>query len=272
MMEQKTFQELEHAGWLAKAHAYDELFATITDQAIPYILTSFGDLAQKRLLDIACGTGHLAGTSHNYAAISKGVDFASAMVKQARSNYPDVTFKEGNAEQLPYPENTFDAVACGFGLLHLERPEQAVKEAWRVLKRGGRYTFTVWCGPDQGGEFFKLVIDAIQKHGSLDVPLPPAPPMFRFADAQESKKVLTEAGFCDPEVTILSLLWRATRPEDILDLIYKSIVRMPMLLEAQPAQARHAIHREIVEVSNKFRDGNALEIKFPAAMVTAQKV
>ena len=51
-----------------------------------------------------------------------------------------------------------------------------------------------------------------------------------------------------------------------------ALVRMPMLLKAQPAQARHAIHREIVEGSEKFRDGNALEIKFPAAMVTAQKV
>jgi ubiquinone/menaquinone biosynthesis C-methylase UbiE len=271
MMEQKTFQELEHAGWLAKAHAYDELFATITDQAIPYILTSFGDLAQKRLLDIACGTGHLAGTSHNYGAISEGVDFASAMVEKSSSNYPGVTFKEGNAEQLPYHDDTFDTVACGFGLLHLERPEQAMREAWRVLKRGGRYTFTVWCGPDQGGEFFKLVINAIQKHGSLDVPLPPAPPMFRFADSQEAKKVLIEAGFSVPEVTILPLVWRATRPEDILDLIYKSIVRMPMLLEAQPAQARHFIHQEIIESSDKFRNGNALEIQFPAVMATAQK-
>ena len=69
-----------------------------------------------------------------------------------------------------------------------------MKEAWRVLKSGGRYTFTVWCGPDQGGGFFKLVLEAIQKHGSLEVPLPPAPPMFRFADPDESKKVLTEAG------------------------------------------------------------------------------
>lgn len=270
-MEKKTFQELEHAGWLTKAHAYDELFATITNQAIPYILSSFGDLTHKRLLDVACGTGHLAGASTHKGAISEGVDFASAMVEKAKTNFPGVMFREGNAQHLPYPDHTFDAVACGCGLLHLERPDHAVKEAWRVLKPGGRYTFTVWCGPDQGGEFFKLVIDAIQKHGSLEVPLPPAPPMFRFADPLECKHVLTEAGFGIPEVTRLPLLWHATRPEDILDLIYKSIVRMPMLLEAQSAQARHLIHQEIIENSEKFRKGDTLEIKFPAAMATARR-
>lgn len=270
-MAKKTFQELEHTGWLAKAHAYDELFARITEQAIPYILTSFGDLAHKRLLDVACGTGHLAGISHSYGAMSEGLDFASAMIEKAQANYPGMTFLEGDAEQLPYNDATFDAVACGFGLLHLERPEQAMKEAWRVLKSSGRYTFTVWCSPDQGGEFFKVVLDAIQKHGSLDVPLPPASPMFRFADAHESKNVLSVAGFIAPEVTILPLCWRAAKPEDLLDLIYKSVVRMPMLLEAQAAQARHLIHREIVTVAEEFRDGNTLKIKFPAVMVTAGK-
>ena len=270
-MVKKTFQELEHAGWLAKANAYDELFATITEQSIASILQSFGDLAQKRLLDVACGTGHLAGVSSKHGAISEGVDFASTMVEKAKSNYPSVTFLEGDAEKLPYSDDTFDAVACGFGLLHLEQPQQAIKEAWRVLKSGGRYTYTVWCSPEQGGEFFKLVMGAIQKHGSLEVPLPPAPPMFRFANLQESEKVLTEAGFVVPEITILHLAWRAIKPEDILDMIYKSVVRMPMLLEAQSTQARNLIHKEIIEVSEKFRDGKGIEIKFPALMATAQK-
>jgi ubiquinone/menaquinone biosynthesis C-methylase UbiE len=172
-MKKKTFQALEHAGWMSKANAYDQLFATITDQAIPSILQSFGDLTNKRLLDVACGTGRLAEASKKYGALSEGIDFASAMVEKAKSNYSSVTFTEGDAENLPYSDSTFDAVACAFGLLHLERPEQAIREAWRVLKNQGRYSFAVWCGPDQGGEFFNLVMKAIQKHGSLDVPLPP---------------------------------------------------------------------------------------------------
>jgi len=270
-MAEQTFQALEQAGWMAKADAYDELFATITDQAIGPILDSFGDIANKRVLDVACGTGHLAGVAANRGANSEGIDFASTMVAKAKERYPGVPFMEGDAEQLPYDDASFDAVACGFGLLHMARPDRVIKEAWRVLKSGGRYTFTVWCSPDQGGEFFKLVMGAVQKHGTLDVPLPPAPPVFRFSDPGECIKVLTEAGFDNPKVTVLALRWSAAKPEDVLNLIYKGAVRTPMVLEAQTAQAREAIHRAIVEGSEAFRKANAIEFRFPASMASATK-
>ena len=66
-----------------------------------------------------------------------------AMVAQASAAYPRF-FREGDAEQLPYRDASFEYVACAFGLLHLQQPEQAMAEAWRVLRSGGRYSFTVW--------------------------------------------------------------------------------------------------------------------------------
>ena len=270
-MAERTFQALEQAGWVARAAAYDDLFATITDQAIAPILDSFGDIADKRLLDVACGTGHIAGVAAERGAKSEGIDFASTMVAKAKERYPAVSFLEGDAEQLPYDDASFDAVACGFGLLHMARPDRVIKEAARVLIRGGRYTFTVWCSPDHGGEFFKLVMGAVQKHGTFDVPLPPAPPIFRFSDPDECIKALTEAGFATPRVTVLPLTWTAARPEEVLDLIYKGAVRTPMILEAQTAQAREAIHRAIVEGSEAFRRGDVIAFKCPASMASATK-
>ena len=270
-MAEQSFQALEQAGWVAKASAYDELFAMITDQAIAPILDSFGAIAKKRLLDVECGTGHIAGVAAERGAKCEGLDFASTMVEKARSRYPGVHFAEGDAEQLPYGDGSFDAVACGFGLLHMARPDRVIKEAWRVLKTGGRYTFTVWCGPDHGGEFFRLVMESVKKHGTLDVPLPPAPPMFRFSDPDECIKALTVAGFVTPQISVLPLTWRATRPEDVLNLIYKGAVRTPMVLEAQTVQARDAIHRAIVNGSEAFRKGNSIEFRFPASMASATK-
>jgi SAM-dependent methyltransferase len=270
-MAKLSFQALEQAGWIAKAGDYDGLFATITDQAIDRILDSFGPLEGKRLLDVACGTGHIAGVAASRGARSEGIDFATTMVEMARRLYPGVLFREGNAEQLPFDDNSFDAVACGFGLLHMAQPERVVKEAWRVLRIGGRYAFTVWCGPVQGGDFFKLVMDAVQEHGSPDVALPAAPPVFRFADPEESRKVLTSAGFVDPKVTVLPLMWRVERPEGVLDLIYKSAVRLPMVIDAQAATARAAIHRAILEGSEAFRKDGGIEFRFPASMATATK-
>jgi SAM-dependent methyltransferase len=270
-MAEQTFRALEQAGWTAKASAYDELFARITDQAIAPVLDSFGNVANKRLLDVACGTGHIAGAAASRGAKSEGMDFAPTMVAKAQKLYPGVPFKEGDAEQLPYGDASFDAVACGFGLLHMERPDRVIQEAWRVLKSGGRYTFTVWRSPDQGGEFFKLVMGAVQKHGTPDVPLPPAPPMFRFSDPGECTKALSAAGFVDPKVTVLPLTWRTAKPEDVLNLIYRGAVRTPLVLEAQTVQAREAIHRAILEGSEAFRRGDTLEFKFPASMASAAK-
>ena len=190
---------------------------------------------------------------------------------KAKSLYPAVPFKEGDAEQLPYGDASFDAVACGFGLLHMAQPERVIKEAWRVLKRGGRYTFTVWCSPDQGGDFFQLVMGAVQKFGTLDVPLPSAPPIFRFSDAIECVKVMTAAGFTDPKVKVLPLSWRTDQPTAVLDLLYKGAVRTPMILEAQAPKAREAIHEAILEGSEAFRKGNRIEFRFPASMASATK-
>jgi SAM-dependent methyltransferase len=267
----ESFHALEHAGWQAKADHYDEMFAAITNQAIAPILGTFGDLSRKRLLDVACGTGHIAGHASQRGALSEGTDFSATMLARARSNYPGVQFSEGNAEDLPYASEQFDAVSCGFGLLHLGNPDRAIKDAWRVLRPGGRYTFTVWCSPEQGGEFFALVMGAIKEHGTLDVPLPPAPPVFRFADRTECTKALAEAGFSAPRFDVLPLKWQASQAPDILDLIYKSIVRLPMLLMAQTDAARESIHRAILVGSERYRRDGALKFAFPALMVTTSR-
>jgi hypothetical protein len=85
-----------------------------------------------------------------------------------------------------------NAVTSLFGLLHFTQPEKAVAEAYRVL----RYAFTVW-GQLESHQFLSLVLDAIKTHGNMEVPLPPAPPFFRFSEYKECQRVLTEAGFLD---------------------------------------------------------------------------
>jgi SAM-dependent methyltransferase len=270
-MSETTFRELEHTGWLTKASAYDDIFGKITRQAFDPILTTFGNLAGKRFLDVACGTGHLAGLAAHQGADSEGIDFASTMIERARANHPAVKFVEGDAQQLPYEDSLFDAVACAFALLHFAQPEQAIQEAGRVLKPGGRYTFTVWCSADQGGDFFRLVMGAVQEHGTLDVPLPPAPPIFRFANPKECEQALAASGFTSSETKLLPLKWRATRPQEILDLIYKSVVRTPMILAAQTETARQRIHEAILEGAQAYEKEGAIELRFPALLATAVK-
>ena len=123
------------------------------------------------------------------------------MLAEARRHHPAIDFQAGDAEALPFPDASFDAVVMSFGLLHLGRPDQALAEAHRVLRPGGRIGFTVWARPEEAVAF-GIVLRAIERHGRLDVPLPPGPPFFRFSDPEESRRVLLGLGFRAPEVAV----------------------------------------------------------------------
>jgi demethylmenaquinone methyltransferase/2-methoxy-6-polyprenyl-1,4-benzoquinol methylase len=101
-----------------------------------------------RVLDMAGGTGDIAeriiNASDGYAEVTVG-DINSDMLRvgEARSKtwrFPSqVRFAEANAEALPFEDNSFDAYTIAFGIRNVPRIELALSEAYRVLRRGGRF-------------------------------------------------------------------------------------------------------------------------------------
>ncbi|MET0165136.1 MAG: class I SAM-dependent methyltransferase, partial [Vicinamibacterales bacterium] len=163
-MREETFSQLERDGWQRNASDYDSVDLPATRQAFAPLLDSVGDLRGRHVLEVASGTGHLAADALARGATVVGVDVAPNMVALARQRVPDAIFREGNAEALPFQDEQFDAVLCCFGLLHFAQPAQALREAARVLKPGGTVSFTVWCAPEQGGEFLGLILRTYQSH------------------------------------------------------------------------------------------------------------
>jgi ubiquinone/menaquinone biosynthesis C-methylase UbiE len=82
------------------------------------------------------------------------------------------------AERLGFENASFDAATCAFGLWHVSDPDSAISEAAHVLKPSGMYSYTAWLPPDEGWDMMGLLVTAINKHGTMDVDLPPAPPPF----------------------------------------------------------------------------------------------
>jgi demethylmenaquinone methyltransferase/2-methoxy-6-polyprenyl-1,4-benzoquinol methylase len=101
-----------------------------------------------KLLDVAGGTGDIAfrvaqagGTGTRATVLDINADMlAVGRTRALDRGYDDVvTFVDGNAEALPFPERSFDAVTIAFGIRNVPRVDLALKEAFRVCRTGGRF-------------------------------------------------------------------------------------------------------------------------------------
>jgi demethylmenaquinone methyltransferase/2-methoxy-6-polyprenyl-1,4-benzoquinol methylase len=104
----------------------------------------------NRALDLCCGTGDIALALARQGAETTGLDFSEKMleVAKARSQKSEIrpltsgfrppVFIQGDAQQLPFPENSFDIVTVSYGLRNLASWEKGLEEMLRVAKPGGR--------------------------------------------------------------------------------------------------------------------------------------
>ena len=125
-----------------------------------------------RFLDVACGAGQLSLPAARKGIKVTGLDLASNLVEQARQKALaeglQIQFDEGDAENLPYTDASFDVVMSLIGSMFAPRPELVASEMIRVCKPGGKIIMGNWAPEGHVGQMFKI----IGKH----VPPPPGIP------------------------------------------------------------------------------------------------
>ncbi|MEJ5250521.1 MAG: class I SAM-dependent methyltransferase [Chthonomonadetes bacterium] len=121
-----------------------------------------------RLLDVGCGAGLLALLASLRGAQVAALDASPGMVAIARQRVPEADVREGDLEDLPFADASFDAVTAVNSIFYAEDMTAAARELIRVVRPGGRVVVTVW-GPPERCEFLTAVMPAL-------APLMPPPP------------------------------------------------------------------------------------------------
>jgi ubiquinone/menaquinone biosynthesis C-methylase UbiE len=245
-MSSDAFTEFEHRGWQRVAEKYDATWASSTRQFIPPLLEAAGLAEKMSVLDVGCGPGYVSAAAGERGARPVGLDFSSEMVAIARQKFPANEFREGDAQNLPFADATFDRVVANFALLHLAEPERACAEACRVLKPGGRFAFTTWARKEEN-PFVQLVDDAIQAHANLAVDLPPGPPYYLFEGEEEFRSALSRAGFDGASMTfkVHRIEWQVLDAGFVFEAELNAGVRTAGLLARQTPEVLRAIRASL---------------------------
>src|SRR6266496_5007660 len=127
------------ANWMAGDYG---TFAQYMEPGALKLLADWQIPTGVRLLDVACGAGQIAIPAARAGIDATGLDIAPNWIEQARARATaeglTAQFDEGDAEQLPYDDSSFDVVISLVGAMFAPRPERVAAELVRVCRPGGR--------------------------------------------------------------------------------------------------------------------------------------
>jgi SAM-dependent methyltransferase len=114
----------------------------------------------QKALDVACGTGVLTrelARRVGPGGTTVGVDRNEGMLAVAARRSPNIHWMPGLAEELPFEDDSFDAVVSQFGLMFFDDRAAAVDEMWRVLRPGGKIAVAVWDAVERSPGYAQMI-------------------------------------------------------------------------------------------------------------------
>jgi SAM-dependent methyltransferase len=201
-----------------------------------------------RVLDVATGSGNAALAAARRGCDAFGVDYVSALLERGRiraeAEHLAVEFVEGDAEKLPFPNASFDAVLSIYGVMFAPNHRIAAAELARVCRPGGRIALACWTPDGFIGETFRL----------FSRYLPPAPglqPPVRWGDEAYQREL-----FGDAVVSVTShprtAIFRYRSAEENVEFFRTYYGPTLRAFDALPADRQAALNDDLIALGRRF--------------------
>jgi SAM-dependent methyltransferase len=205
--------------------------------------------ADERVLDVACGTGNTALAAAARGASVTGVDLTPELLAVARKRAADegldgIEWKEGDAENLPFPDASFDVVVSSCGLMFAPDQQKVADEVARVTKRAGRIAIQAWT-PDSGvGRMFAVT-------GRYVAPPPGIASPFQWGD-EAKVKALFGSSFRDYRFERYDCPEYTDTPEKLAELFIERYGPTNRAYGSLPADKAAAFRKDLIELFGAY--------------------
>jgi SAM-dependent methyltransferase len=232
----------------------------------------------ERVLDLACGTGIVARRVAPIVAPGSAVtalDINPLMLEVARSaaaaEGATIDFREGNAEQLPFDDHSFDLVTCQHAFQFFPDPAAVAREIARVLVPGGRVAIATWQGLDEHPFYKQLDVAMTRRFGISGVGQ-----IFSFGDADRLRSLLSSASIEDGAVQPMSIV--STFPDAAaflameIDIDVAAVPSMQQISESERSAITAELREEMEPALRSYVRDGVVTMPFKAQLATGRRV
>lgn len=224
-----------------------------------------------RVLDVACGIGIIARLALREVGGNgtvTGLDINPGMLSVARSitKHSPIHWVEASAEEMPFPDASFDVVTCQMGLQFMQNKTAALREMHRVLTPNGHLYYNL---PGPAGNVFAILAEAMEQNIG-----PKAKEfvtnVFSLHNPDQIKKLTKNVNFRNIDINTTSKTLALPPPKDFLWQYIHSTPLSPVLSEADE-EARTKLENDVVKQWENFVDDGAFIYEQRIITVTARK-
>jgi SAM-dependent methyltransferase len=253
-MDLTAFKQVQRKVW--SSGDYPDIAQRI-ESAAEHVVSAAGVGAGDDVLDVATGSGNVAILCAQRGANVTGLDLTPELFEAARRRAAaanvECEWVEGDAEELPYPEDSFDRVLSTFGTMFAPRHERTAAELVRVCRPGGTIAVAAWTPEGGNGQMFKMVASH----------MPPPPPELKpptLWGTEPHMRELLEPHGVELRFERGNVVFEADSPAAWLD--YNERVLGPLVMARaalEPQGKWEALHEDLAglyERENQATDGS----------------